>query len=403
MARFRWKARDRAGADVEGLERATSEFELGANLRSRGLLVLSIDTEQGSAARGPRDFGLLPVRSIDVERSLRQLSLLVRSGLSLLQALRIVADTATRDALRNVYEDLALRIERGEPLSEALRSKPRYLPPLVCELVSAGEATGTLDLALRRSAEFLERRRVLRSSVLQALYYPTLVLTLTTGVAAFLVIEVIPTLETLLRGSREGLPAVTRALLEVSHFVHTWALQLGMGLVFALALFVVAYRTPAGRRGIDRALLATPALGGLSRIVSTSYFTRTLGICLSSGLHLLKALPLSQAVVSNSIAADGVGTALVRVTRGEPLAESLEGCPAFSRLVPSMVAVGEASGELDRVLHELAEHHEAELAAWIRRASQLIEPVITLAIGAIVGFVYIAFFLAMFAAAGGVR
>ena len=177
----------------------------------------------------------------------------------------------------------------------------------------------------------------------------------------------------------------------------------GMGLVFALALFVVAYRTPAGRRGIDRALLATPALGGLSRIVSTSYFTRTLGICLSSGLHLLKALPLSQAVVSNSIAADGVGTALVRVTRGEPLAESLEGCPAFSRLVPSMVAVGEASGELDRVLHELAEHHEAELAAWIRRASQLIEPVITLAIGAIVGFVYIAFFLAMFAAAGGVR
>ncbi|MGE3536613.1 MAG: type II secretion system F family protein [Candidatus Tectimicrobiota bacterium] len=407
MPTFLYTARDAAGRTQRGASEAPSPAALVGDLRARGWLVLDV-----RAATERPDWRLLlaranplywlPPRSVDVELALQELAVMLRSGLTLLTALRTVGEHSARHAMRQVWQQVAERIQEGASFAEAL-SQHRCFSRLVIQLMRVGEQTGTLEQAMGRAAETLERRRQLKASLRTALTYPLIVLVMALGVSAFMVLWVIPKLRNLVTAFGRRLPAMTQLLLDLSAFVQAYMLH---GLLLGLALgglLTLGYLWPPGRLWMDRLGLRIPILGRVFRLAGTTTFAYGLGVLLRSGITLLEGLRTVESLLGNRYLARCVATARERVLQGGSLAEPLASGQAFMPMLPRMVAAGEASGTLDEVLEEVARFHEAQLQSTVRQLSVLIEPIIIVVVGGIVGFVYVAFFLTLFAAAGAVR
>lgn len=401
MASFSYVARDPSGGLRQGTGDAPSSAELAAQLRQQGLLVVKVEAAASpSAARG---FGLgriLPTRSVDVEIGLKQLAVMLRAGITLLEALRVLPRQQPRERVRRLWSEVAERIQSGSSFADALATQ-RAISPLVVQLVRVGEQTGELERVLVRGAEALERRRRLRASVLSAFLYPTIVLVMTLGVTAFLVLSVLPKIRVFLSGLGRQLPPLTQALLDVSDFVQANLVTGAVGLPLLLAGLCAVYLYPPGRLAIDRLILYVPLAGRVSRLSGTVSLARGLGDLLASGITLLESLATAERLISNRYLAERVALARERVLVGASLHEQLTDPRAFTPMLPAMVAVGETSGSLDEVLAEVADFHEEELQGLVQTLSVLIEPAVIVAVGAVVGFVYLAVFMALYAAQGG--
>ncbi|MCE9610880.1 MAG: type II secretion system F family protein [Chthoniobacter sp.] len=406
MPTFRYLTRDPSGAAQSGTLAAGSREMLTSELRGRGLLVVDVEPVAESAPRGAvtwRPATWLRATGFDVELGFQQLATMLHSGLSLLAALRTVADQARRVRAAAVWHGIADRIEQGSTLGDALAAQGAVFSEHVVQLVRVGEATGNLDTALRGSAEHLERTRQMRLTVLNALAYPAIVTLLAVGVAAYLVLAVIPKIQKYIGGRGRGLPPLTQTLLDVTAFVQAWLPHFAVGLAAAgLALFFI-YRWPPGRLALDGFFLKLPVVGGVLRLAGTAVLARGLGVLLESGVTLLDSLKTTERLVGNRALGSRIAAARETVLRGGTLAAALADGRTFMPMLGRMVAVGESAGTLAPVLGEVARFHENQLLAVIRRMSVLIEPVVILVVGGIVGFVYIAFFLALFSLAGGVR
>jgi type II secretory pathway component PulF len=406
MPSFAFTARDRHGQPQRGVLEAASTAAAVNDLRERGWLVLDVRDATPAPVRtdvltllSPRQW--LPARSVDVEFSLRQMALMLRSGLTLLSALNTVAEQADRPAMRRIWSDVAGRIQEGASLAEAMSRHSRFAV-LVIQLVRVGEQTGQLEPVLTRAAATLEHRRHLRTSILTALAYPTVVLLAAVGVAAFMTFNVIPKLERFLSAIGRRLPAMTQLLLDISRFAQAYVLHVLLGLAVTVAVVIAVYFWPQGRLWIDRAILRVPLAGKVLRLAATVSFANGLSALLHSGITLLEGLRTVERLLPNRYLAVQVATARDAVMHGGNLAEPLARRYAFMPMLSRMVAVGESAGTLDEVLDETARFYEAQLQSTIRQFSVIVEPIIILVVGGIVGFVYVAFFLALFAA-GGVR
>lgn len=405
MPIFRFQARDREGAPHSGALAAPNLEILSAELRGRGLLVLGVEAVGEDATR-PRvtwnPFTWLPATSFDVEVGLQQLSAMLHSGLSLLSALRVVSEQSRRPRAALIWLQVAERVEEGATFSDALAGH-RIFSEHVRQLVLVGEHSGTLDTALTRSAEHLERTRNTRLLLLNALTYPAIVLLMAAGVTVFMMVTVIPRIQKFLGASGRRLPPLTQHLMDVSSFVTTYLPYLSLGVLALLVALVVIYRWPPGRLKIDAGALRFPILGGVLRLSGTAVFARGLHILLESGVTLLDSLTTIERLVGNRALSARVAEARAAILRGGTLAGALAGGHYFLPMLSRMVAVGESAGTLAPVLSEVARFHEAQLVITVRRMSILVEPVLILVVGGIVGFVYIAFFLALFSIAGGGR
>lgn len=404
MPTFTYKARDSAGRPQQGVQEAASATVLVNNLRQRGWLVLNVVAGDGAEAATDwalylNPFNLLPPRSADVEMSLQQIAVMLRSGITLLSALKTVAEQARRPTMTKVWEDVARRIQSGTTLADAMASH-RCFSHLVIQLVRVGEQTGTLEQVVIRAADQLERRRILRTTLLTALTYPVIVLVAAIGVTVFMVVGVIPKLQVFLKALGRQLPPMTQMLLDVSEAVHTYYIHGIVGVIAILGTLIALYSWPPGRLYIDRLLLRLPVVGRLLRLAGTVLFARGLGSLIRSGITLVEGMRTVEELFRNRYLASRVAAARNAVLRGGSLAEPLKPRDAFMPMLASMVAIGETAGTLDDVLDEVARFHETQLQSAIRQFSAIIEPVIVIVVGGIVGFVYISFFLALFAAAG---
>jgi type IV pilus assembly protein PilC len=407
MPSFQYSARNLRGELQRGVSLAGTAEALAAELRGRGLLVLGIDPvvrqSRVWAVLSANPLAWLPPTRIDVEVGLLQLATMLHSGLSLLMALRTVGEQARRPRAAAMWRTMAECIERGSTLSEALERNTKRFPPYVVQLVRVGENSGELDRMLTRAAEHLEQSRNLRLMLMNALTYPVIVLTLAVGVSSFMILKVIPKIQVFLAASGRSLPPMTRRLLDVSDWLRAYMPWLGLW-ALALAVAVCAlHRWPPGRRAMDGLWLRLPVVGSVLRLAETAVFARGMGILLESGVALLDSLRTVENLVGNRAVAGRVAEARIAVTRGETLASGLTGKREFLPIVSRMVAVGEATGTLGRTLSDIARFHEAQLLVTIRRMSILIEPVMILVVGGMVGFVYISFFVALFSLATGVR
>lgn len=401
MPRYDYTARNPDGSSVQGVYETVSEALALDHLRSLGLLVVRIGPSMGSAARRPR--GLAAFRSprrIDVEVELRQLAFLLRSGLPLLESLRTCASQSERRSVAWVWTQVGEAVRAGSSLVVAIR-RHRCFPPLVASLIDVGEQTGRLQVVLERAAAALQHRRERRSTVVTAMIYPALVLLLAIGTVIYLVGGLLPRLSGFLLSIGRPLPGPTQFLVDLSLFMQANATAIT--LVGALAAGVVAVLFLSRLRGVwvDPLILRVPLLGSIVRFAGTADFSHGLALLLESGVRLTSALQTVAPLVRNRRLASAVECARERVLQGFGFSESLarEGSP-FGSLLTSTIAVGETSGTLEEVLAHAAEFHDERLRSLVRRLGTIIEPTIVIVIGSIVGFVYIAFFMAIYAVAG---
>ncbi|HYG73966.1 MAG TPA: type II secretion system F family protein [Planctomycetota bacterium] len=402
MPTYEFTARDTAGKTQKGTLSSVNSVALTSELRQRGWLILDVKPAAQKTFSLPNlnPAQWLPVTTLDVEVGFQQISSMLRSGLTLLNAIKTAGEQARRPKMAAIWQQVHQRIEEGASFTDALAQFPRCFPVFAVQLVRAGEQSGTLEIVLSRAAEQLERSRTLRFTLLNALIYPVIVLVMAIGVSMFMMLGVIPKIEKFLVGRGKRLPAITQALLDVSTAFREYAIPIGIFTVAAIIAFICVYRWPPGRLFIDTLSLRLPLFGKLIRTAATAIFARTLALLLDSGITLLEALQTVERLVPNAALSRHVASIRETIIQGGSLASPLSRDGYFMPMLSRMAVVGESTGTLDRVLTEVADFHEKQLAASVRRLSVLIEPAIIVVVGGIVGFVYIAFFVALFSLAG---
>jgi type II secretory pathway component PulF len=396
---FSFVARDRGGRRVSGVRDALSDGALIAQLRSEGLLTLSVARrDTGGGPAGERTPWFKP-GSRAIEITIRQLAFLLKSGVTLLSALEIAAAQSDHGGIAKALRAVAREIRAGSNLTEAMRRR-RIFDELTCALVEVGESGGQLDTVLLRAAEVLERRRMLRTQTVTALIYPALVLVMAVATVAYMMVGVIPKLAQFLASLNRALPPSTQFLIDASRFLRDHFLD---GVVLAAVLGATVYAaslTRLGREWFDAALVRIPVVGVILRWVAASGFSYTLALLLRSGVRITRALEVVVPILPLPRFKNRVDAARAAVERGSGLSESLRGAGAFDPLVTGMVAVGESSGQLDEVLEHMAEYHDERLRELVRRLGVIVEPVILVFVGVVVGFVYLSFFSAVYSFAG---
>ncbi len=403
MPEYSYLARDDSGKMQRGRIAADSAAALRSLLASRGDRLISLKAEAveglASGLTVSNPLHSLPPRSITVEIALEQMAVMLRSGIGLLQSLQTVAEQSTSVALRNICEQLGEDIQDGDSLADSMQRHSCF-PRIVVQLVRVGESTGNLDIVLERAASQMASRRENVSNVRTAIAYPAFVGSAAVLIAGYLVLFVIPELEKFLSSIGRELPALTQSLVTVSTWIRVNGLTVAVLLVCAIVATIMTYRWPPGREVIDRWSLRIPVFGTVLRLSGTVTFASALAVMIRSGITLSEALRTVESLHGNRHLAGRVAAARETVIEGGSLSQPLGEKYAFMPMLSRMVAVAESTGEMDEVLDQVTKFHEARLQATIKRLGKMIEPLTIIVVGGIVGYVYLAFFMALFAAGG---
>lgn len=400
--RFSITAKDSAGVRQTFSQVAETREELISRLRAQKLVVLDVREEVEPRELPPvwHPSWLRPVTCFDIETGLRQLASMLRSGITLLKGLATVQEQAFSPRAKKTWLRVKERVFRGESFAEALGAQPRRFSEIVVRLSEVGEKSGELEHAITRAADQMESRRNLRTIVINALCYPILAVLMAIGVSAYLVVAVIPKVSEFLLAGGAELPPLTQSLMDFSSWVSANGPTILAVLCGAIAAWFALRQAETGREIEDAMLLKLPVAGRILRLSGTALFARSIQIMTESGVPLLDALSTSARLMSNRRFRRRANAAHDGVMRGQSLADSLSPAVEFMPMLVRMAAVGEVSGSLPESFGETAQFHEMMLTMAVRRFGMLIEPVMIVVTGGIVGFVYIAFFMALFAIAG---
>jgi type IV pilus assembly protein PilC len=406
MADFKYSALDERGSEIAGQIQADDLAGAAAQLRQRGLRVLELRPGRSSSGfLGQANFSdwLASQRSVRLSALIfffRQMSFMLRAGLSVAQALEL-AQVQVSNARLNLTVRLMLSdIEAGQSLSSAMSKHPQVFPDMAINLVVAGENTGELDEIMDRLAVHLDKKAALRAQTINAMIYPAIVMLAAIGVGVFMVVKIIPKFAKFLMGKGRALPPSTQMLIDISDYVRANGLWIIGGVAAGVMLIVLIYMTRWGRLQIDRLLLRLPVVGSLLVTGAMAQMSWALSILLRSGVTVYDALQITGNLLNNRVYANKLQEASGLILQGRGVAASISH-PRIPPLVVQMVAVGESTGSLDRVLQELGIYFEKLLEIAVKRLSTLIEPVMILVIGGMVGFVYYAFFQALFSLVSG--
>ncbi len=410
MQRYQYTARQSNGQIVRDEMLAEGPAELREQLRTVGLQIVSCRELEGPT-RDPwlnldqftQFVGMLnrPAPR-HVETALRQLAMLLRSGLDLLTALQTVSQQATSRSLAIQLDRLRTRISKGESLAGAMEAS-RAFPVIAVQLVNVGEQTGNLPPVLEQAARHLAQRRTLINEVRVALAYPVLVATAAISIAVYLILMVVPELQKFLGAMGRKLPRMTQSLVDIAQWCHVHGATTLTCIGFVVAAFVAMLLYPPTRLLIDRAALRIPLIGSILRLSGTASLASSLGVMVRSGVQLLTALNVATKLQGNRFQAERLAAARQAVLNGHGLAQGLGGSDAYMPLLTSMIEVAQQTGQLDTTLDEVAAYCESELRTKIKRLSMMVEPAIIVVSGTVVGYVYIAFFMALMSAGGTMR
>lgn len=403
MPFFSYTARDRSGRQTADSIESDSRDAAIMALRQQGLLVLQID-EVKSNRSGERDFSLNPfdhrsIRIYDIERAFHELAVMLRSGISVLDGLAMIRKHS-RIGCKVTWQSIIDRIEQGGSLTDAVKEH-KIFPNLTVHLIAVGEKTGMLHMVLDQAAEELLASRKLKKQITGALRYPAFTLLVAIGVIVLMLTTIIPEIKKLLVMMGKPMPPLTQALIDISDWFVANGIAIGIGIAVFAVVFILLYNWPPSRYWIDRGALRVPIFGNVFRLSGTVLFTRSMGLLLRSGVLIDEALAIMEQLHTNQYMASRVAFARERILLGSTLAEPLEARPVYTPLVLQMVRVGENSGTLDEILLEMTDYHDELLQQAIAKLTGMIAPAMTIFVGGIIGFVYAAFLVAMFSAAGG--
>lgn len=433
MPTYQFEAMDATGNEIRDVIDAPTEEEAQATIRQMGYFVTKIsvkksrktDAEKKKTGKGGKSLALGKVKLKILVTFTRQLSTLQDAGLPILRSLRILAEQSKPGALKNSLIDVCEEIESGSTLSEAMAKSPKAFNRLYVNMIKAGEAGGALEVILRRLAEFQERAESLRRKVKSALIYPICIVTFAVGILIFIMIKIVPAFKKIFEDFDSELPPITEALIMVSNFTYNfWYLipLIPIGLILFIKLII---KFKAGRKGWDLFLLKMPIFGQLVEKNIVARTTRTLGTLISSGVPILESLNITKETSGNAIFENMYQKVYDAIREGDSIARPLKenarppfdvmalffwcffiggpvgallyitrmNKPILDDMVVNMVDVGEETGELDTMLYKVADTYDEEVAVLTDGLMSLMEPLMIIFLGGMVGFIVVALFM----------
>ena len=392
MAVFVYQGRSANGMQNGEIEASDRSAAVG-ELRRRAILVTKI--AEKSAPRVTFKFG---GKVSDKEMAIftRQFSTMIDAGLPLVQCLNILAEQSDSKTLRSVTGQVARNVEAGSTLADALRRHPRTFDDLFTNLVEVGEAGGILDVVLQRLSAYIEKAAALKRKVKAAMVYPSAIIGVAIMVVIFMLTFVIPTFAQMFKDLGADLPLPTKVVLWLSTFVRTYILLIIAAMVGCVLALRSYYRTEGGRATIDALMLKLPIFGTLIRKVAVARFTRTLGTLVQSGVPILDGLRITARTAGNKVVEKAVLQCRAAVTEGKTLAEPLRVSGVFPPMVTQMISVGEQTGALDAMLSKIADFYDDEVDTAVSTLTSLLEPIMIVFLGVVVGGLVVAMYLPIF-------
>jgi type IV pilus assembly protein PilC len=395
MTTFAYQARDSAGKMISGVQEALNEDNAINTLMARGLMVLSIQQKAGGKVTAPKG----KVSETDLVLFTRQLATMVDAGLPLvggLTALYEQADPKKQAGLRRVVGEVTALVQQGDSFYEAISKHPRIFSRLYVSMVKAGESGGLLAEILDRLASFLEAAARLKKKVKSAMTYPVIVICIAISITTFLIVKVVPVFGGIFADFGANLPGPTQFLLDLSDFIRgNWYILIGIiaGTIFGVRAFV---RSERGSKLWDRWKLKLPIFGPLIHKICMTRFARTFAQLIRSGVPILEVMSIVGETSGNDVVAQAIKGVASDVERGDHLASSLARQPIFPPMLIRMVSAGEATGKIDVMLEKMADFWDEEIEAVLSALTSLIEPLLIVFLGVIVGGIVIAMFLPIF-------
>ena len=386
---FEWEGKDRHGKTVKGELRAAGEAQVQAQLRRQGIVVQKVKRRRLASAKR--------IKPKDIAIFTRQLATMMKAGVPLLQAFDIVGRGNPNPSVARLLYEIRTDVETGTSLSAAFRKHPMYFNALYCNLVEAGEAAGILEDILDRLANYLEKTEAIKSKVKSALMYPTAVLVVAFIVVSVIMIFVVPAFKEVFTSFGADLPAPTLAVIAMSEFfvAYWWLIfgALGGGLYF---FFQAWKRSEKVQHFMDRLLLRLPIFGQLVEKSVVARWTRTLSTMFAAGVPLVDALDSVGGAAGNSVYADATAKIQQEVATGTALTQAMNNTGIFPSMVLQMCAIGEESGSIDHMLGKAADFYEQEVDDMVAGLSSLMEPIIIVILGTIIGGIVVAMYLPIF-------
>jgi len=402
VATYSYTAMDsNTGKEVKGSVEADTVALAASLIREQGLLPTNV--VEGKLKRGGQlNFNLsIPflggrVKTKQLVPFTRQLATLIDAGLPLLRSLNVLMKQQKKGPLKNVIQNLADSVERGSTFSDAMAQHPKAFDRLYVSMVKAGEIGGVLEVVLNRLAEFAEKAQAMKRKVISAMAYPAVVMTFAFGVVLGLITFIVPKFSEIFMDFDTELPGPTVLLINISKGVKSYFLFIAGGIVAVVFIYRFLKKVPKAAFVMDKIKLKLPLIGVLSQKVAVARFSRTLGTLIGSGVPILQALNITKDTAGNEVLRMAIGDVHASIREGETIAEPLEKSGVFPPMLVNMINVGEETGQLDAMLLKIADTYDDEVDAAVAGLSSMLEPIMIVTMGAMVGFIVVAMFMPLF-------
>lgn len=393
LQHYQWEGINQSGEKVNGLIEARSIAIAKSELRKQGVITRKISKKRRSFF----DRKNRKIKQGDITVFSRQLATMIEAGIPLVKAFEIVAKGQNNERMKKLIEEIKKDVESGLTFAETLTKHPAYFNKLFCNLVDAGEKSGSLDIMLDKVATYKEKIETIKKKIKKALTYPMAVIVIAFLVTAGLLIFVVPQFESLFAGFGADLPALTRGVINLSEFFQAyWYIIFGVSGALIYAFIYYRNHSPNFAHNIDRYLLKVPIVGGILQNAAIARFSRTLSITFAAGLPLVDALNSVSGATGNYLYAKATHQIRDEVSSGQQMQVAMAHTQLFPNMVVQMIAIGEESGALEQMLTKVADFYEEEVDNAVDSLSSLLEPVIMAILGVLVGGLVIAMYLPIF-------
>ncbi len=386
---FVWEGRDKSGKAVRGEIRAQSESIVNVTLRRQGIATTKVKKKSFRSGK--------KITDKDISLFTRQLATMMKAGVPLLQSFDIVAKGHANPSVSKLIQDIRSDVETGTSLNQAFRKFPLYFDPLFCNLVGAGEQAGILEDLLTRLAIYKEKTIAIKGKIKSALFYPISILVVAFVVTAVIMIWVVPAFKEVFKSFGADLPAPTLIVMGISDFFVKWWYLIFGGIFGGLYLFFQSWKRSLNmQRAMDRLLLKAPIFGAVIRKATIARWTRTLATMFAAGVPLVESLDSVGGASGNAVYLDATKKIQAEVSTGTSLTVAMQNAEIFPNMVTQMVSIGEESGSLDQMLGKVADFYEQEVDEAVESLSSLMEPLIMVILGVLIGGLVIAMYLPIF-------
>lgn len=394
MAKFKYRAMKPDGSKIDGEYNGSSREEVMSMITSNGYYPLMVE-EVSESTKIELNFKK-KVTTKDIAVLCRQLYTMIDAGVSINNSLHLLANNMTNKKLKEVIYEIEDDVKRGEMLSEAMKKYRNIFPPLLIAMVESGEISGNLDTMMLRMSVHYEKETKLNNKIKAAMTYPAVLSVVAVSAVMFIMTFVMPTFIEMFESEGVVLPLTTKILLGISGFLSKNLLVTGLFIVIMIVVFSYYKKSEHGIYTLSSLKLKLPIIGDLNKKIIVSRFTRTLSTLVVSGVSLIQAIPVVAGVLNNKVAEDALMKVREDVVKGEGLSNPIRATGIFPEMLASMITIGEETGQLDEILNKTADFYDEEVEQAIQTTTALIEPLLIVVMGVVIGFIVVSILLPMF-------